>query len=86
MKKTYKKPNIEVEIYSLSESIASNCDIVVNNGPAVGNHEQCTNYKDPYEGDFVSLFSIVPATNTNFYEDTNCDCYTTGNNSAYWTS
>ena len=84
MKKAYKKPNIEIEIYSLSESIASNCEIVVTNGPAMGNHSQCEGYDDPFGG--FSLFNLEPVKNVNFYEDTNCDCYTTGNNAGYWNS
>lgn len=84
MKKIYRKPNIEVEIYSFSESIASNCTIVVNNGPAVGDRAQCSNYKDPYEG--MALFSMNSVTNVSFYDDETCDCYTTGNNAGYWTS
>ncbi len=83
MKKIYKKPSVEIEIYSLSESIASNCDIVVHNGPEIGNHKQCDDYEDPF-GD-ISLFSFT-AINGPFYEDGTCDCYTTGNNFGYWNS
>ena len=83
MKKAYKKPNIEVEIYSLSESIAANCDIVVNNGPAIGGHTGCDKYEDPFEG--IALFSSA-SINGPFYDDGTCDCYTTGNNFGFWNS
>ena len=81
MKKVYEAPELEVELYTLDASIASNCDIVVNNGPQMGTHDACSNYSEPF-----SLYSRRTDININFYEDTNCDCYTTGDNGYYWTS
>lgn len=83
MKKVYKAPKVVIEMYELDANIASNCSIVVSNGPAMGKHEQCANYKDPFEDLSVATYRVR---NVNFYEDTNCDCYTTGNDYGYWTS
>lgn len=82
MKKTYKKPMVEIEVYTLDASIASNCGIVVSNGPALGDHYQCEGYEDPF-GTFSARSGPY---NVHFYEDTNCDCYTTTTEAGYWTS
>lgn len=86
MKKLYIKPSVEVDIYSLDTSIASNCGIVVHNGPAMENHEQCSDYGDPFAGAGASIMSNEPVHNVQFYEDTNCDCYTSGGDYGYWMS
>ena len=83
MKKKYITPSVEVELYELDMSVASNCVNVVHNGPALGNHAQCEDYKDPFSS--TAMLRSAPY-NVNFYEDTNCDCYTTGGNSGFWTS
>lgn len=80
MKKTYTAPTLEVEIYELDQSIASNCGIVVSNGPAEGSHEACEDYVAPFSLRTTGVYNV------SFYEDTNCDCYTTGQDSGYWTS
>ena len=84
MKKKYVKPEIRFESYTLSESIASNCAIVVSNGPAMGGHEQCDDYDDPFamsnEAMTASLYNVQ------FYEDTNCDCYYSSSDTGYWMS
>lgn len=85
MKKLYIKPSVEVDIYSLDTSIASHCHIVVSNGPAIGNHEQCHDYQDPFGGANASIMSSTPI-NVQFYDVTTCDCYTTGGDHGYWTS
>ena len=33
-----------------------------------------------------SMRGTEPVYNVQFYEDTNCDCYTTGGDYGYWTS
>lgn len=87
MKKVYEAPTLEIELYELDASIASNCAIPVSNGPAVGNHEQCDDYVDPFE---MSTYSVMAASdgpyNVQFYEDTNCDCYYSSSDYGYWTS
>lgn len=80
MKKTYIAPSMEVELFELDTSIASNCATVVSNGPAMGSHDQCEDYDDPFGISTMSLHNVT------FYEDTNCDCYTTGGNTGYWNS
>lgn len=86
MKKRYIKPSIEVDIYSLDTSIASHCGIVVSNGPELGDHKPCSDYEDPFGSGAASIMSSDPKHNVHFYEDTNCDCYTTGGDYGYWTS
>lgn len=85
MKKVYEAPSIVFEEYELDSNIASNCGIVVSNGPAAGTHSPCEDYleKDPFEAEGISLYGVH---NVQFYEDTNCDCYTTGGDYGYWTS
>lgn len=78
MKKVYEEPELTLELYTLDASIASNCDLVISNGPAMGSHSACADYVEP--------FALYSSKNTYFYEDTNCDCYTTGDNGFYWTS
>lgn len=82
MKKPYETPYLEFEFYELDASIASNCAIVVSNGPAMGTHTQCTDYEDPFEMS-VAAYGVY---NVQFYEDTNCDCYYSSSDSGYWTS
>lgn len=87
MKKVYVAPTVEIERYELDANIASNCSIVVSNGPAVGNHELCDDYDDPFAmsaQSAVSTYSVVY--NVQFYEDTNCDCYYSASDHGYWTS
>ena len=84
LRKAYAKPVIEIEEYALDASIASNCAIVVSNGPALGDHPQCDDYEDPFA---ISTFSLTGGVyNVQFYEDTNCDCYYSSSDSGYWMS
>lgn len=82
MKKVYEAPTLEIELYQLDANIASNCGIVVHNGPEMGTHRQCSDYNDP----FAAYSARSAVYNVQFYEDTNCDCYTTGGDYGYWTS
>ena len=86
MKKVYETPLVEIEKYELDANIASHCGIVVSNGPALGNHSQCSDYKDPFATQSAQTFSLKRVYNVQFYEDNNCDCYTTGGDYGYWTS
>ncbi len=83
MKKTYKKPMVEIEVYTLDASIASNCSVVVSNGPALGNHPLCEDYVDTMPPEELARSGPY---NVHFYEDTNCDCYTTTTEAGCWTS
>lgn len=82
-KKVYNKPSVEVERYELNKSIASNCALVVSNGPALGEHNPCEDYVDPFAETGVAMYSVY---NVSFYEDTNCDCYYSASDMGYWTS
>ncbi len=85
MKKRYEAPLLEVERYELDANIANNCEIIVTNGPAIGDHQLCEDYPDPFGAATYSL-NREAIHNVQFYEDTNCDCYTTGSDYGYWTS
>ena len=50
----------------------------------MGNHDQCDDYGDPFAAR-AATYGAGPY-NVQFYEDTNCDCYTTGGDYGYWTS
>lgn len=84
MKKVYEAPALEIEIYELNTSIASHCSMVVHNGPEVGSYQPCNDYKDPFAASAASTYGLPH--NVQFYEDTNCDCYTTGGDYGYWQS
>lgn len=86
MKQVYEAPRFEVETYELDANIASHCGILVNNGPAVGNHELCDDYEDPFEMVQMPADATAASYNVWFYEDTNCDCYYSAADSGYWTS
>lgn len=82
MEKKYVAPKMEIEMYELNTAIASNCAVVVNNGPEMGSHQQCADYKDPF-----GVMTLNEGTyNVQFYEDTNCDCYYSASDTGYWTS
>ena len=78
MKRPYIKPDMEIECYALDANIASNCAIVVNSGPQIGGHTGCQEYYDYIGIPMPSTLKMQH--NINFYEDTNCDCYTTAGN------
>lgn len=75
MKKVYQKPCMEKELYVLDASIASNCRTVINSGPEHNGQDMCSDYRDLMGINSYSFYSKPH--NVNFYEDTNCDCYTT---------
>ncbi|MCD7881418.1 MAG: hypothetical protein LUG47_07135 [Clostridiales bacterium] len=85
MKRPYVAPQLEVEMYLLSTSIASNCVTVVYNGPVMetaGYYTACKSYLDTLDEDEPMPTSEY---NVNFYDSSCCDCYTTGSGN-YWAS
>lgn len=78
MKKTYVAPNLEIELYELNASIASNCALVVQMGPqGPGAIEVCDDYyaktgesRDPST---AALYSLPH--NVQFWSEETCDCY-----------
>ena len=87
MKKAYVAPLLEIEIYELNSNIASHCGIVVQSGPEAPGHDQCVDFPDPFTFIDEPVAEInAPPYNVEFYEDTNCDCYTTGGVNSYWQS
>ena len=86
MKKVYEPPVLEFELYVLNTNIASHCGFVVTSGPEMGNHEACEGFIDPTTIEFPDAEINAPPYNVDFYDDTNCDCYTTGGVNSYWQS
>ena len=87
MRKAYVAPLLEIEIYELNSNIASHCGIVVTNGPSVGGKDACGDFPDPFTSIEEPVAEInAPPYNVQFYDDTTCDCYTTGSDYGYWQS
>lgn len=90
MKKVYEKPVVEIECYTLSASIAANCDVVVNLGPGSFDKNPCTDYpRDEWEVMTLNPgMSIMSAGNTPFYEDGDggCNCYYSSGGEGLFTS
>ncbi len=72
MKLKYEKPMLEVENYELDASIASNCQMVVNSGPAHPEHSPCEDYYELIGLPMPNTYG-VNRYNVDFYDD--CDCY-----------
>lgn len=83
MKKVYVTPYVEFERYELDANIASNCALVVTNGPAVNDQPACEEFDEQW-GEFAMYRNGNH--NINFYQETNCDCYYSASESGYWTS
>ncbi|MCD7754153.1 MAG: hypothetical protein LUH41_06395 [Clostridiales bacterium] len=89
MKRPYVAPQLQVEVYELSTSIAQNCDYKVNNGPAIyspGHYHQETACSDYAALTGENAISTASESNVNFYDSGCCDCYTTGGGNVFWTS
>ena len=79
MRRVYEKPVIEVELYQLSQSIATACATVVSLGPGgtYGNttYEVCDEYKvDTGSRSSASTADIAIYEGT-FYNTDTCTCY-----------
>lgn len=91
MKKHYSKPEIEIERYQLSASIADNCHHAVNIGPGYDGVDPCDSFKDAFEG-----FAFIPGLGiqsveggTPFYDNNGtagCDCYYYAGGGLYFSS
>lgn len=77
MKKTYEAPALEIEVYELSASIASNCALVVDMGPeGPGAIKVCEDYYDKTgESRDASAASYSLPHNVQFWSEETCDCY-----------
>lgn len=74
MKKAYHAPELEIEVYQLNASIASNCNIVVNMGPEALDAELvCQDYYE-IAGETMPT-ARSRAHNIDFWTDNTCDCY-----------
>ena len=92
MKKIYKKPVVEIEVYELSASIAANCGTVISLGPEGGpDGVVCKEFGggfDPYMYNPRPEINFRVSGGTPFYEDANskCTCYYSSGGSGYFTS
>lgn len=86
MKKVYEAPKVEIEIYELNASIASNCTVVVTMGDYGGGEGEppCNDYLEMVGLPTISSYSLK-SYNVNFWENT-CDCYTTAGGAGFFTS
>ncbi|MGN1181743.1 MAG: hypothetical protein ACI4SR_01965 [Faecalibacillus sp.] len=77
MKKNYFKPAVEVELYELSDSIASNCNTVVTMGPdGPGYIEICEDYYEITGETPPSTYTLSRSRyNIDFWTEDSCDCY-----------
>ena len=82
MKKVYKKPMLELEVYELNANIAANCGKEISFGPEAPGKTTCDEFKDAWD-----VFSARSG-GTPFYEDgaANCDCYYSSGGGIYFTS
>lgn len=79
MKKVYEAPEVEIELYELDASIASNCEVTVTFDP-----EQCP---DMFPGGEFETYSMRSTNTPVFYEDSGtCDCYYNSNGGTYFNS
>lgn len=82
MKKTYEKPKVEVELFSLSQNIAA-CSEKVLFGPDKEN-EACGEYfpPEPFSSTYSARGQFPP-----FYDNDSCKCYYTApRESGYFSS
>lgn len=89
MKKVYVAPALEVEFYELDSSIASNCALVVEMGPAgPGAIKVCKDYYDktvePYPEEGIAAASLPH--NVQFWTEESCDCYYSAGGTGCFTS
>lgn len=84
MKKAYQKPCMEMELYALDASIASNCNNIMNMGPGSsdGSHQMCSDWGGMFPNSRIRPYSA----GTSFYEDHVCSCYYTAGGEGYFTS
>lgn len=74
MKKVYEAPSLEIELYELDTSIASNCGTVVDMGPeGPGAVAVCKDYYDKAEEAYPDSTTWSLPHNVDFWN--NCDCY-----------
>lgn len=84
MRKTYFKPMVEIEAYTLKESIAANCGDIVKIGPGDYSGYAC-------EGMDIFAMPVVgnSVLSTSFYDGSDgpaCDCYYSAGGEGFFTS
>lgn len=85
MKKTYERPTLEIEVYMLNASIASNCSLVVDMGPeGPGAQKVCKEYYDKTgETPPARIASYSMPHNVQFWSEETCDCYYSAGNGCF---
>lgn len=90
MKKVYHAPELEIEVYQMDASIASNCALVVEmgpDGPGVPSIQYvCDDYYEKTgEARITSRARSMPH-NVQFWTDESCDCYYSAGDAGCFTS
>ena len=76
MKKVYEAPSLEIELYELDTSIASNCSAVVTMGPeGPGAVAVCQDYYEITGERKPDSATWSLRHNVDFWTEANCDCY-----------
>lgn len=76
MKKVYEAPSLEIELYELDTSIASNCATVVDMGPdGPGAVAVCQDYYDKTGERYPEPTPWSLQHNVDFWTEKSCDCY-----------
>lgn len=89
MKKVYHAPELEIEVYQMDASIASNCTLVVNMGPAAADAiKVCEDYYDKTgeSKDGVNFNMRSLPHNVQFWSEESCDCYYSAGDRGCFTS
>lgn len=87
MKKSYVAPCLEIEVYTLSTSIAANCTTPVDAGPDTAGRKDCDDFDDLFDMNSNSGISLA-SEGASFYDSDPgyCDCYYTTGSGGYFTS
>ena len=76
MKKVYEAPSLEIELYELDTSIASNCSTVVTMGPeGPGAEKVCDDYYEKSGEPYPASANYSLRHNVDFWTEASCDCY-----------
>lgn len=86
MKKVYVAPTLEIELYELDASIASNCSMVVDMGPEAPDAKKvCDSYYEK-TGEERGISANSLPYNVQFWSEESCDCYYSAGGKGCFTS
>lgn len=76
MKKVYEAPTLEIELYELDASIASQCGTVVDMGPEGEDAlKVCQDYYDKAQEPYPASANWSLPHNIDFWTEKSCSCY-----------